>query len=69
MDNHKRIRRLYRLEGLGVKRQRRKRVAQARVVAPGATTPNQHWAMDFVRDTPSDGRAFRTLNIVDAFAR
>ena len=29
-DNHKRIRRLYRLEGLGVKRQRRKRVAGAR---------------------------------------
>lgn len=68
-DNHKRIRRLYRLEGLGVKRQRRKRVAQARVVAPGATTPNEHWAMDFMRDTLADGRAFRTLNVVDAFTR
>lgn len=68
-DNHKRIRRLYRLEGLGVKRQRRKRVATPRVVAPGATRPNAHWAMDFMRDTLSDGRAFRTLNIVDAFTR
>jgi putative transposase len=68
-DNHKRIRRLYRLEGLGVKRQRRKRVAQPRVVTPGATQPNEHWAMDFMRDTLSDGRAFRTLNIVDAFTR
>lgn len=68
-DNHKRIRRLYRLEGLGVKRQRRKRVAQARIVARGATMPNEHWAMDFMRDTLSDGRAFRTLNIVDAFTR
>ena len=69
VDNHKRIRRLYRLEGLGVKRQRRKRVAQSRIVAPGATAPNEHWAMDFMRDTLADGRAFRTLNIVDAFTR
>ena len=68
-DNHKRIRRLYRLEGLGVKRHRRKRVAVARVVAPGAVGPNEHWAMDFMRDTLSDGRAFRTLNVVDAFSR
>jgi len=68
-DNHKRIRRLYRLEGLGVRRQRRKRVAQPRVVAPGAVAPNEHWAMDFMRDTLSDGRAFRTLNIVDACTR
>lgn len=68
-DNHKRIRRLYRLEGLGVKRQRRKRVAQPRVETPGAAAANEHWAMDFMRDTLSDGRAFRTLNIVDAFTR
>lgn len=68
-DNHKRIRRLYRLEGLGVKRQRRKRVAQPRVIVPTAGRPNEHWAMDFMRDTLSDGRAFRTLNIVDAFTR
>ena len=25
--------------------------------------------MDFMRDTLADGRAFRTLNIVDAFTR
>jgi putative transposase len=68
-DNHKRIRRLYRLEGLGVKRQRRKRVAQARIVTPRATAPNEHWAMDFMRDALADGRAFRTLNVVDAFTR
>lgn len=67
--NHKRIRRLYWLEGLGVQRQRRKRVAQARAELPGASQPNAHWAMDFMRDTFADGRAFRTLNIVDAFTR
>ena len=68
-DNHKRIRRLYRLEGLGVRRQSRKRVARARVEMPGATRPNEHWAMDFVRDTLADGRAFRTLNVVDVFTK
>lgn len=31
-DNHKRIRRLYRAEGLAVRRQRRKRLRQPRVV-------------------------------------
>ena len=68
-DNPKRIRRLYRLEGLGVRRQRRKRVAQARVLLPSAGAPNVHWAMDFMRDTLATGRAFRTLNLVDAFTR
>lgn len=69
VDNHKRVRRLYRLEGLAVRRRARKRVAVARVEVPGATQPNEHWAMDFVRDTRSDGRAFRALTLVDAYTR
>lgn len=68
-DNHKRIRRLYRLEGLAVRRQRRKRVAVARVPAVAAGWPNEIWAMDFVRDTLRDGRAFRALTIVDTCTR
>lgn len=68
-DNHKRIRRLYRLEGLAVRRRGRKRVAVARVDVPSATAPNEHWAMDFVRDTRADGRAFRALTLVDACTR
>jgi putative transposase len=28
-----------------------------------------HWAMDFMRDTLASDRAFRTLNLVDAFTR
>ena len=69
LDNHKRVRRLYRLEGLAVRRRGRKRVAVARVEAPAATAPNEHWAMDFVRDTRSDGRAFRALTLIDACTR
>lgn len=68
-DNHKRVRRLYRLEGLAVRRRGRKRVAVARVAVPGATAPNEHWAMDFVRDTRADGRAFRALTLIDACTR
>lgn len=68
-DNHKRIRRIYRQAGLGVRRRGRKRVARPRVEVPGATRPNEHWAMDFMRDTLADGRPFRTLNLVDAFTK
>ena len=50
-DNHKRIRRLYRLEGLIMRRQRRKRVAVPRTPLPPTEAPNELWAMDFVRDT------------------
>jgi putative transposase len=68
-DNHKRIRRLYRLEGLAVRRRRKKRVSAPRVALPPASRPNERWAMDFVRDTLSDGRAFRALTIVDTYTR
>lgn len=68
-DNHKRIRRLYRLEGLAVRRQRRKRTAEPRVPQPKAARPNEHWAIDFMRDTLADGRAFRALTLIDAFTR
>lgn len=69
LDNHKRVRRLYRLEGLALRRRGRKRVAVARVEVPGATQPNEHRAMDFVRDTLSDGRAFRAQTRLDAYTR
>lgn len=68
-DNHKRIRRLYRLEGLAVRRQRRKRVARPRVMLPAPTGPNERWSMDFMRDTLSDGRGFRLFTLVDDCTR
>lgn len=68
-DNHKRIERLYREEGLAVRRRRRKRVAQPRVERPALTAPDERWSMDFVRDTLSSGRAFRALTLVDEFTR
>lgn len=68
-DNHKRVRRLYRLEGLMVKRQRRKRVAVPRVPLPPTEHPNELWAMDFVRDTLATGRVFRAFTLIDTCTR
>lgn len=68
-DNHKRIRRLYRAEGLAVRRQRRKRVARPRVLLPAPQGPNERWSMDFMRDTLADGRSFRAFTLVDDCTR
>ena len=72
--NHKRFYRLYRREGLAVNRRGRKHRAVARVplltaVRTTAVRINQRWSIDFMRDTLSDERKFRTLNIVDDFRR
>ncbi|MNX83644.1 IS2 transposase TnpB [compost metagenome] len=68
--NRKRVYRLYREMGLAVRKRKRKKVtAAARVPAPMPTRPNQRWSMDFTLDSLSDGRRFRTLNIVDDFSR
>lgn len=68
--NHKLTRRLYGEEGLAVRKRKRKRAAFVRVAPKlevGAA--NERWSMDFVRDTLSDGRAFRALTVVDDFTR
>jgi len=66
----KRVYRLYRAAQLQVRRRRRKRVTRgARVPLPIATRRGERWSMDFTLDTLADGRAFRTLNIVDDFTR
>lgn len=57
--NHKRVERLYREEGLAVRRRRgRKRVAEPRVPLPEPRAASQRWSMDFMRDTLADGRVF-----------
>lgn len=69
-DNHKRIRRLYRAEGLAVRRrQKKKHLAVPRVVLPLALVPNERWAIDFMRDTLASGRAFRALTVIDTCTR
>jgi putative transposase len=68
--NHKRVYRLYREEGLSVRRRKRKRVSRAeRAPLPAPQEPNRLWCLDFVQDSLSWGRKFRMLNVVDAFHR
>jgi putative transposase len=68
--NHKRIERLYRLEGLRLSiRGRKKLKAVSRIELPVPSQANERWSMDFVHDKLWNGRKFRCLNIVDMFTR
>jgi putative transposase len=68
--NHKRTERIYREEGLSLrKRKRRKTAAMTRVILPTALRPNERWSMDFVTDSVVTGRRFRALVIVDDYSR
>ena len=70
-DNHKRVRRIYREEGLNLRlrRPRRNKAARHRSESIVPTAPNECWSMDFVMDALFDGRRFRALTLVDNFSR
>jgi putative transposase len=68
--NHKRTERIYREEGLSLrKRKKRKTAAMARIIFPAAERPNERWSMDFVSDSIVTGRRFRALVVVDDYSR
>ncbi len=67
--NVKRVYRLYREEGLMVRRQRRKRLARSMPAEPRLQRANQEWAMDFIIDGLASGRMVRILSVVDAYTR
>ncbi len=67
--NYKRVERVYRLEGLAVRRHKRKRLAVPRVPRPIAVSPNDTWSLDFVSDQLSSGRRFRCLTLIDSCTR
>ena len=64
-----RVHRLYREEGLAVRRQKRKRLKGSVPINPLISQPNQEWALDFVTDAISNGRALRALTMVDSYTR
>jgi putative transposase len=70
-DNHKRVYRLYREEGLSLRLKRPKRNKSARLRQPKheVTAINQIWSMDFVADALFDGRRLRALTVVDNYTR
>jgi putative transposase len=64
------VHRLYREEGLQVRKRKRKRIARAdRRPIETPIQVNERWSMDFMSDVLSNGRRFRTLNIVDDHSR
>ena len=68
--NHKKLYRLYREEGLSVKRRRgRKRAQGTRTPMPQAVRPNARWSLDFLSDSFGASRKFRILAVIDDCSR
>jgi putative transposase len=64
--NRKKTQRLYREEGLSVRRRRgRKRAAGTRAPMLLEAKANARWSIDFVHDQFGSGRRFRILNVID----
>jgi putative transposase len=70
-DNHKRVHRIYKEEGLNLrsKRPRRSKAGAHRLERPDLNSLHQCWSMDFVSDNLFTGQRFRCLTIVDNFSR
>lgn len=68
--NHKRVYRIYRELELNLRIRPKKRIKREKPAALAApNTINQIWSMDFMHDQLSDGRCFRTFNVLDDFNR
>ena len=70
-DNHKRVHRVYKEEGLNLrnKRPRRSKAGAHRLERLPAVGLHQVWSMDFVSDALYNGSKFRALTIVDNCSR
>jgi transposase InsO family protein len=65
-----RIYRLYREEGLAVRKRRaRRKAVGTRAPIFVEARPNARWSLDFVHDQLACGRRFRILNVVDDVTR
>jgi len=68
--NHKKLRRIYKEEGLTVrKRGGRKRAIGTRAPIAVPSGVNERWSLDFVSHSFMDGRRFRILCVVDDHSR
>jgi putative transposase len=67
--NIKAVHRIWKAEGLRLRRKPRRRVKVARPPEVQLTGPNQAWCMDFVHQRLSNGRHARILAVLDCFTR
>ena len=68
--NHKRVYRIYHLNGLNVKRRRRRKgLATERFPLLRPDAPNLAWSMDFVMDALANSLRFKCLTCVDDFTK
>ena len=68
--NHKRVYRVYKELELNLRIKPKKRLAwRDPVPLDQATEPNDCWSLDFMSDSLTDGRPFRTLHVIDDFNR
>jgi len=64
--NHKKVERIYREEGLSLRRRLRKKApAVPRVTLPRPSEPGRCYAMDFVHDRLATGRRFKCWTMTD----
>jgi putative transposase len=68
--NHKRVYRIYRELELNLRIKPRRRLKRDKPEALAVPQQiNEVWSMDFMHDALSDGRSFRTFNVIDDFNR
>jgi len=71
--NHKRVERIWRLEGLKVPQKQPKRgrlwLNDGSIVRLRPEFPKHVWSYDFMQDHTQDGNPFRILNIIDEYTR
>jgi transposase InsO family protein len=71
--NHKRVERIWRREGLKVPPKQPKRsrlwLNDGSCIRLRPERPNHVWSYDFVQDRTHDGRAYRTLNVLDEYTK
>ena len=69
--NHKRVYRLYRQEGLNLRKpSTRKKISLSRALEKGlASAVNECWCMDFLSNQLYNGKRFRALTVLDTFNR